>query len=135
MTPFQGRLAFSQLSRIYTDIEKRIKKAEIYREGLKDVPGIILPQRKEGSGHMYTYFPIQCSERTKLLKYMMRNNRDVAAQHLHNCADLESFREFYRDCPNARKTASEVVLLATYPRYSDKNVQANIDVIRAYFIN
>ena len=50
-------------------------------------------------------------------------------------AALPSFSVFYRDCPITRKTANEVILLPTYPRYPDTEIQKNIDVIRAYFKN
>ena len=58
---------------------------------------------------------------------------DMGAQHLHNCADLECFSEFHRDCPNARRTARSVILLPTYPRYSRLDVERNIASIRRYF--
>jgi dTDP-4-amino-4,6-dideoxygalactose transaminase len=63
----------------------------------------------------------------------MRDKRDMAAQHLHNCADLPCFSEFHRDCPNARRTARSVILLPTYPRYSNVDVERNIASIRHYF--
>jgi len=65
----------------------------------------------------------------------MRAKRDIAAQHLKNCADLPDFSEFYRDCPVARKTANEVILLPTYPRYPVSDVKRNIKAIRSYFQN
>ena len=64
---------------------------------------------------------------------MMKNKRDVTAQHLKNCADLPAFSAFRRDCPVARKTANEVILLPTYTRYPDSEVRKNIAVIRAFF--
>ncbi|MCZ6736268.1 MAG: hypothetical protein O7C65_10825, partial [Planctomycetota bacterium] len=79
------------------------------------------------------YFPIQCSNRQRLLAWLMHQKRDVAAQHLRNCADLPGFSPFYRDCPQARKTADQVVLLPTYPRYPMSEVEKNIDAIRSYF--
>jgi dTDP-4-amino-4,6-dideoxygalactose transaminase len=82
---------------------------------------------------MYTYFPVQAEDRQDLLRHMMRERRDLAAQHLHNCADLPCFTEFHRDCPNARKTAKSVVLLPTYPRYSRRDVDLNVASIRRYF--
>ena len=63
----------------------------------------------------------------------MQERCDIAAQHLHNCADLECFKEFQRDCPRARATAASVVLLPTYPRYSLADVDRNVAVIRRYF--
>ena len=83
--------------------------------------------------YVYPVFPIQYKNRLALLKWLMLNKRDIAAQHLKNCADLEAFSAFYRDCPIARKTADETVLLPTYPRYPDSEIRKNIQVIRSYF--
>jgi dTDP-4-amino-4,6-dideoxygalactose transaminase len=63
----------------------------------------------------------------------MTERRDVAAQHLKNCADLPCFSEFHRDCPNARATAQSVVLLPAYPRYAPSEIETNIRLIRLYF--
>ena len=76
---------------------------------------------------------IQVQDRQGLLLHMMRERCDVAAQHLHNCADLECFAEFHRDCPQARRTAASVVLLPTYPRYSTRDALRNVRVIREHF--
>ena len=63
----------------------------------------------------------------------MRERRDVAAQHLHNCADLPCFGEFHGECPNARAAARSVVLLPTYPRYADADIDRNLEAARRYF--
>ena len=132
-TPFQARLALSQLDEIDSDTNDRVKKAALYHEGLKDLPDLILPTLKTDSSYTYLVFPIQCKDRKKLLKWLMLHKRDVAAQHLKNCADLPSFSNFYRDCPVARKTANEVIILPVYPRYPISEVKKNIRVIREYF--
>ena len=83
---------------------------------MRGVRGIGLPPRRTDFSHTYTYFPIQVEDRTAVLRHMMRERCDVAAQHLKNCADLSCFEEFARDCPQARRAAGSVVLLPTYPR-------------------
>lgn len=132
-TPFQARLALSQLKEIDLNAKNRVDKAILYHEGLKDVPELVLPPLKKDGSYIYPVFPIQYQDRKKLLKWLMLHKRDVAAQHLKNCADLPSFSDFYRDCPVARKTASEVIILPTYPRYPISEVHKNIKVIRAFF--
>ena len=132
-TPFQARLASSQLDKIDSNTEDRVKKAKMYYDGLKNIPDLILPSLKTDSSYTYLVFPVQCKDRKKLLKWLMLHKRDVAAQHLKNCADLPSFSKFYRDCPVARKTANEVIILPTYPRYPFSEIEKNIKVIRAYF--
>lgn len=133
MTPLQARMVLSQLPAVDSDIRARIEKARIYDAGLADVPEVVRPPFRDDFSHMYTYYPIQVEDRTALLKHMMRQRRDVAQQHLHNCAEEPCFAEFFRDCPNAHRTAASVVLLPTYPRYSDAEVERNIRVIRGYF--
>lgn len=133
LTPFQARLALCQLDRIDPESEVRIQKAAFYHQGLQDIPNLVLPAKGNNLSDIYTVFPIQYRDRKKLLKWLMFNKRDVAAQHLKNCADLPAFSAFYRDCPVARKTANEVIVLPTYPRYPISEVQKNIEAIRAYF--
>ena len=133
LTPMQARLILPQLDAVDERSRARVQTAEIYHTGLSDVPGVLLPPLRTDLSHTYTYFPIQVEDRDALLRELMREHRDVAAQHLKNCADLPCFEEFERDCPNARETARSVVLLPTYPRYDPRDVEQNIQVIRSYF--
>ena len=134
LTPWQARLALSQLTNLEKYRQNRLDKVEFYYEGLKDLAGLILPPEDKKKANSYLVFPVQYQERKKLLRYLMVHNRDIAAQHLKNCADLPSFSAYYRDCPVARKTACEVIILPTYPRYPLEEVKKNIAVIRSFFL-
>ncbi|NNG03720.1 MAG: hypothetical protein HKM95_06410 [Inquilinus sp.] len=133
MRPIQATIVRSQLPRVATDAAKRIRAAALYDEGLRDITEILLPPLRTDGSHIYTYYPIQTADRDRLLKHMIRSGRDTAVQHLRNCASLECFADWQRDCPNAELTASQVVLLPTYPRYSETEIQRNIASIRDYF--
>jgi perosamine synthetase len=133
MTPLQARLVLRQLARVDEHTRERIERARVYHQGLRDVPEVLLPPLRTDLSHMYTYFPIQVDDRNALLRHLMRSGRDVAGQHIKNCADFPAFRDWHRDCPNAHKTANAVVLLPTYPRYAMRDVEANVRVIREYF--
>jgi dTDP-4-amino-4,6-dideoxygalactose transaminase len=133
MTPMQARLLLLRLNKVERDNAIRIRYAEIYHEGLADLPKIALPPLRTDGSHIYTYYPIQFHDRASLIRWMMKHYRDVGKQHLKNCADLPAFKEYYRDCPKARKTAEETILLPTYPRYTEEEVQHNIKTIRAFF--
>ena len=93
----------------------------------------MLPPFRDDGSHGYSYYPIQCDDRTALLRSLMSDGRDLAAQHLKNCADLPCFAEWARDCPNARATADATLLLPTYPRYGVEDVERNIRAIRHFF--
>lgn len=131
-TPFQARLVLSQLDKIDADSRQRVEAARLYHQALAGRDDLILPPFRDDLSHIYTYYPIQYDESEDLLKWLMYRNRDVGAQHLKNCADLESFAEFARDCPNARATARSVVLLPTYPRYGEKEVVKTAEAVVEY---
>ena len=133
MTPMQARIVLSQLDGVDDAIRARIAFEQRYHEGLRDVAGVRLPPLRTDFSHTYTYFPIQVDDRQALLRHMMRERCDVAAQHPENCAGLECLDDWARDCSNAARTAESVVLLPTYPRYSQGDVDRNIRVVREYF--
>lgn len=133
MTPWQARLALSQLTAMEAHRTSRLVKAELYFQGLQGLDGLVLPPEDNKSANSYMVFPVQFRDRKKLLKWLMFHNRDIAAQHLKNCADLPSFSQYYRDCPVARKTAHEVIILPTYPRYPISDVKKNIEAIKEFF--
>ncbi len=132
-TPLQARMALAQVDHIDTDNETRIRNAGAYTRGLEGIDGLMLPPSRADSSHIFSYYPIQYDDRDSLIRHLMLHRRDVAEQHLKNCADLSGFSEFYRDCPQARQTASKVILLPTYPRYSVIDIERNIEALRAYF--
>ncbi|EKE25371.1 MAG: pyridoxal phosphate-dependent enzyme, partial [uncultured bacterium] len=133
MTPMQARIGLKQIADIDRKSAERIEYAKKYHEGLKDIKDIIIPPLYEDFSHIYTYFPIQYVNRNDLLKFMMRGNRDIAAQHYKNCADLPWLKKYYLDCPNARQVSSELIFLPTYPGYGAGEVDKNIKLIREYF--
>jgi len=133
MTPMQARLVLSQLAQVEAFNQARRRAAHVYHHGLADLPELILPPWREDGSHIYTYYPVQAAEREALLRHMIRNGRDVAVQHLRNCAELACFHDYARECPNAAATAAQCVLLATYPRYSLSEVEKNVQAIRAFY--
>jgi perosamine synthetase len=130
---FQARLVSAQLAQVERNSQIRIHYGNLYYEGLKDIPELILPPQREDFSHTYTYFPIQYAERERLIRFMMKHCRDVAAQHYKNNADLPGFQEFYRNCPQARAVSETLIFLPSYPRYGRQEVQKNITVIRQFF--
>jgi perosamine synthetase len=132
-TPFQARLGLSQLKNVDRDIKARIENGLLYYEGLKDIDELILSPIRTDWSNTYLWFPVQYSNRDELLAFMFRNGRDVAAGHFTSNADAPQFEEFHRDCPNAKKVEEELFYLPTYPRYSRREVEKTIQVIRQYF--
>ena len=133
MTPLQAGIIRTQLSTVCDNNKNRIQNATIYGEGLQDIPEITLPPLRTDGSHIYTYFPIQVKQRDSLLKHLMKHGCDVAAQHLKNCADIPCFQKYSSNCPVTRTTAKQLILLPTYPRYSEQDIKRNISVIQNYY--
>ena len=133
ITPMQARLIDAQLDRVDEETGARIARARRYGKGLADLQQVMIPPLREDYSHIYLSYPIQVLDRWDLVRFMMRHGRDVSVQHITNTAELSCFSEFRRDCHNARKTAEQVVLLPTYPRYSMAEVDKTIAALRTYF--
>jgi dTDP-4-amino-4,6-dideoxygalactose transaminase len=133
MTNAQARLIARQLADVDRHAQLRLEHARAYHRGLSGIKEVGLPPFREDGSHTYLTFPIRVLEREALVKYMLRQGRDVRPQNYPNAADLACFSEYARECPNARTTASQVVILPSYPSYRAAEVEKNIAVIQAYF--
>ena len=132
MRPMQARLVLSKINNVENDNLIRIQYAQMYHDGLSGLPGIILPPLKTDGSHIYTYYPIQYHNRKALMHWLMKCRSDVGIQHLKNTADLPAFNQYFRDCPLARETAKNVILLPAYPSYPREMIKMNINSIRSF---
>ncbi len=131
----QARLVLKQLKYVDEYSKLRIETAKFYHKELSANDNLLLPPLKEDGSHTYMSFPIQVKDRNDLLRFLYLEVRDVAAQHLRNCASLEVFKDYARECPNAEKTAVSTVLLPTYPRYGLKEAKKTANAIKKYLQN
>jgi|GEM_PF-582874 len=131
--PAQASIVMRQLDSIDANSATRIRYSKLYHEGLRDIPGLIIPPFRDDGSYIYNYFPIQYENRAELVRWAMQHRRDMAVQHLKNCAALPSFAPEFRECPNADLTANQVILLPNYPSYGEESVKQNIAVIRDFF--
>lgn len=129
----QASIVFPQLEKIEENNRKRIVHATIYHHKLQGIQGVRLPPLRDDGSHTYMVFPIQVKDRSTLLRTLMLSGRECAAQHMHNCADLPCFKPYFRDCPQARRVSQETLLLPTYPRYGQREVEKNAQVVRRFF--
>lgn len=133
LRPIQARMVLRQLDDVDRKAAARIRYAKLYHDGLSGLPELIIPPFRDDGSFVYNYFPVQYRDRAALVRWAMQHRRDIAAQHLHNCAELDSFRPEARDCPQAAATAAQTILLPNYPGYGEDNVRHNIVVIRRFF--
>jgi len=133
MSPAQARALLPQLRGVDAANRERIRKANLYFEGLKDVAEIVLPPFRQDGSHIYMCFCVQAPDRRALVRFMMQRGADIPEGHHRNCADLPCFEAFARECPVARKVAASVLYLPTYPRYDDAEIHRNVSLIRQFY--
>lgn len=129
----QARFIIGQLKAFEQLHAKQVEIATAYYEALKDVPGIVVPDSHPSDGNACLSYPIQVENRADVLRKLMTAGRDCAPQHVNNCADLEIFARWRRDCREARRTAVQTIVLPTYASYGLENAHRNIAALRAIF--
>jgi dTDP-4-amino-4,6-dideoxygalactose transaminase len=133
ITPMQARLLVPQLSEVDRLSEIRLGYAKLYDAGLAGIPEILRPPLRTDGSHIYLNYAIQVADRHALLRYLMTHGRDLTVQHMGNNADYACYAAWKRECPNARATADQVLLLPCYPGYGEDEVRRNVELIRRYF--
>ncbi len=127
------------LRQVDSAIEKRRRVAGLYREALKDVPGIRFFDDMPGVRHNYSYFPvfIDAGEfgRTRDELYFEMKEKEVLGRRYFY--PLISAFSVYRNLPSAApenlpvatKIADEVICLPMHHELSDADVERVLDII------
>jgi perosamine synthetase len=132
MSGVQADIIRSQFASYETNVRERIAKARLYAAGLEGVAGLTLPPTRVDGSHIYVYYAVLAQDRDALARALTRGLRDVQISHHRNCASLECFARFHRDCPNAERAARQVLYLPVYPGYREDQIRANIDAIQRF---
>lgn len=134
MSGLQASLILAQFGQeLEKQIEVRIKHAKLYHSILKNIIGIKVPKIYNDRSHVYWYYPIIVDDRDELVKYSLKNGRDITKSYHRNCASMECFSDWYTECPQAEKVANSVIYLPTYPRYGIVEVKKTAEVIKKFF--
>jgi len=132
MSGVQADIITSQFASFEENVQERIAKARLYAAGLEGVPGLTIPPTRTDGSHIYVYYSVLARDRDELGRAMTRGLRDVQISHHRNCASLECFSRFHRDCPNAERASRQVLYLPVYPGYGEDQIRANIDAIHRF---
>ena len=132
MTPLQARLVLDQLHNVDSRTQSRQKIADIYYSLLATVPHITLPTASAEEPHIFLQFPILMDRREDFAEFARQRGCDIPLQHLNNLPDLQVFQDYFSDCPVSRSLSRKVVLLPTYPGYSEAQAKKNVAVLKEF---
>jgi len=111
-------------------MERRKEIADMYDEGLKDLP-LKTPTRQEGQVHQE--YIVQVDDQDKFNTHMTLNGvelliRDTTPNHLLRGLGLDHF-----ELPVTESMATSVVRLPTYPELTDEEIKYIIQSIKSYY--
>lgn len=127
------------LKQVDSAIEKRKHVAELYRNALKNVPGIRFLNDIEGVRHNYSYFPIFITEKEfgisrDALYAKLKENNILGRRYFYPLISnfpvyrgLESARP--ENLPIATKLAEQVLCLPMYADLTDEDVERVLQVV------
>lgn len=111
----------------------RRRNAEIYREGLKGVKGVILPVEADSSYHIYNVFAVRLKNRDGA---MVELNKKGISAIIHYPIPLH-LQKVYKnlgykrgDFPIAEKVSREIVSLPMYPHLKESQIRFIVKAIK-----
>lgn len=130
MTGYQAAMGLAQMTRYDEILRRKIRLAELYQEGLKDVPGLELPQPCLEGRHVYWVYGIVVKpefplRRDALMKWLKEKGVDTRAffhpMNLQPC--LEGTPGFQsKPCPVAERIGANGLYLPSGPLLREDQV-------------
>ena len=139
MDEIRSAYGLLNLQKVDSAIAARKKVAMMYREMLKDVPGITMNNDIPGVKHNYGYFPIFVNEREygmsrDALYFKMRDNEVWGRRYFYPL--ISSFTTYKRlrgseesNLPVATRMANQVICLPIHHLLTEHNVERIVDLI------
>jgi len=117
--------------------EARRRHAAAYGARLQSIPGIVLPQPRPGTRHVYHLYVIRLeqAERDALRAYLARLGVETGIHYPDPVHLAPAFRQLgYRvgDFPNAERCARSVLSLPMYPELTLDQIDVVTDGIRGF---
>lgn len=130
---------------ILKDCEQKNKLAKTYLENLnislmKD--HIKIPGLKKNIGYKNfekissnNQIPLICKERDKLLSYLIKNNIDVAAQHIRNLNSIDIYSSFKKEkISHSEIISKSLILLPCYPGFPPSEAEKISKSINKFYL-
>ncbi len=115
-------------------VQRRREIADLYYEGLSDVPGVKLPPRPdERFQDVYQNYVLRVAKRDELAAYLRESGIEVIISNpipVHHQEQLGLSR-FH--LPNTERLAQDVISIPNIPELSNDQVQYVIDRIRSFY--
>ena len=132
----RAALGFSQMQRIETINNLRIKIAKKYDKAISKIKGIITPIVKENRNHIYHLYSIRITHdyhlsRDELISKLHKSDIGYSVQYtpLHKMSYNKKIIKNTK-FPNANLIENQVLCLPIFPKMTDKQIHKVISVLQ-----
>lgn len=138
LQPLQAVVANIELKKINQIIIQRNRNAKILDDGLKNITGVKIPNRKKGYKETFALYMAQFKKRDQLKKFLIKNNIEVKIHypkplHLQNPSKKLGYKT--KDFPIAEKQAKELLTLPVHQYLSRKQLNYMVSKIQQFYSN
>jgi dTDP-4-amino-4,6-dideoxygalactose transaminase len=133
MNEFQASLGLLQLKYVDSYIEKRKRISTIYREGLKNIPGLTYLEDFPGVRHCYTHFPVLIDQsrygksRDQVYEELKQRNIFTRRYFFPLISQFPAYKDLGsskpENLPVAHQLTKDVLCLPLYPDLSEDVVE------------
>ena len=122
-TNFQAAVGLHQFKISEQNQQRRVWNARILNARLRDVPGLQTPQTPPNGEHTYWNYPLLALNRAVLIKRLLRHGISTKTLDTYHCNHLKIFADDLKDCPQAERTASRIVVLPVYHQLNESDIE------------
>ncbi|UCG88773.1 MAG: DegT/DnrJ/EryC1/StrS family aminotransferase [Gemmatimonadota bacterium] len=131
----QAAVLLAKLPRLDDWNAARRRHAEVYAEGLADVPGVRTPQTDGANEHVYNQYTVRAERRDELRSYLSDRGIGSAvyyprALHLQPCFEHLGYNR--GSLPETERACDEVLSLPVYPELTREQQETVITAIQEF---
>jgi perosamine synthetase len=138
LTDLQAAIANEQLKKVDNYTAARQRNANLFNEGLADLPGIILPKVANNRTHVYHQYTIRIDDSCPLTRNELIDelkNKQIGSavyypKSLHTVPHIAAFGYQPNDFPEAQSAAAQVLSLPVHPKVTEADTRTITSVIR-----
>ena len=120
---FQAVLGRSQVARAHRLIRRRLQVAEWLDDGLQHVEGVTLLRRRDHVNPNGLYYGVLVDQPDRLSNHLFTRGIDSETSEYRNCAALDIYRDFRRNCPVSVDVEWRILRIPNHPRLSLEDVR------------
>jgi dTDP-4-amino-4,6-dideoxygalactose transaminase len=121
-----------QLRKLPMFNETRKRNAEMYLNGLSDVPKVILPYVPTGFEHVWHQFTIRTENRESLASFLKNEGIETRTYYPRLIQDYPHLEANRSSCPVAEQIVTEVISLPVHPGLTVQDVDRVITAINKW---